>query len=100
MLRVINRAYWLIRWYASQSHACAILFLMSDTLPRLKFASFVLRSARLVPMNSLALWGSIRINSTASEANAARPSIDAFHTCLNRLSSFMRSVTSTDLLPR
>ena len=85
---------------SSQSHACAILFLMSDTLPRLKFASFIFPSERLVLMNSLALSGSIRINSTASEANAARPSIDAFHTCLNGFSSFMRSVTSTVLLPR
>ena len=85
---------------SSQSHACAILFLMADTFPRLKFASFVLPSARLVLTNSLALSGSIRISSTASEANAARPAIDAFHTCLNGLSSFMRSVTSTVLLPR
>ena len=58
---------------------------MSDTLPRLKLASLVFPSERLVLMNNLALSGSIRINSTASEANAARPSIDAFRTFLKWL---------------
>jgi hypothetical protein len=50
-------------------------------------------------MNSLALSGSIRINSTAFGANAARPSMDARHVCLKVLSSLIRSVTSTDLPP-
>src|SRR5271166_1593072 len=82
---------------SSQSHACAILFLMSDTLPRLKFASFVFPSERVVLIISLAASGRFRINSTAFEANAARPSIDAFHSSLNGFSSLMRSVHANRL---
>ena len=60
-----DRTYRIIRF--------AILFLMSDTLPSLKFPSFIFPSERLVLMKSLPLSGSIRINSTAFEAKAARP---------------------------
>ena len=67
-----DRTYRIIR-LSSQSHARAILFLMSDTLPSLKFPSFIFPSERLVLMKSLPLSGSIRINSTAFEAKAARP---------------------------
>ena len=72
---------------------------MSDKLPRSKCASFVFPSERVVLINSLALSGSFRINSSALEANAARPSIDAFQTSFNGFSSFICSVTSTVLLP-
>jgi hypothetical protein len=65
-----------------------------------KFKICLLRLAgRVVFMNSLALSGSIRINSTAFEANAARPSMDARHVCVKVFSSLIRSVTSTDLVP-
>ena len=52
-------------------------FLCTDRLPRSKIASFVLPSERVVLINGLALSGRLRINSSAFEANAARPSTDA-----------------------